>query len=290
MALKENTRTGASDYDTNNEVEYREFTVISDGEFTFSYADQAKFHPGLPRIGDVHPRFPNLRAKYIASEPDKDSRGTSLVVYIRITYASPRGTLLLPDTMIKYHFRGSVTSQFVEVGLNGVKIGTPYLKYFTVDSPNRPEWRRDPNAKMGTNVFIGAPTLIAQFPVPYRLVTPANIINALATTNSDSFPNNRSWFFPRGTVQLMGFDAEEIGPEIGDYRLSLLFRLGLARVYDPVAQAVVVVPLDKTFWYEYEVRESLIGGPGSEPIVTQIPKRLHIEPIQTEFNYNTLLI
>lgn len=290
MPLHETKDTGSGSENSFAKRRERVFIVVSDSTFPFLYPEDAINHPDLPRLYDTHPRDNELVVKNRNWRLLKASSGDKLAVEVSCIYTSRSGVLQLPSSLIKFHFRGGLTTQYIQTDLEGKVIGNEYIKYIRAETPNRWEMKKDPFAKLGANLIIGTPLLIVEFPIPYRLLTPATLQNALATVNSEEFPIIRPFRFPPGTVQLINYDANEIGPEPGDYQLVLYFRTGRMRAKDPVSGNMLNIKLSEHAWYDYQVVETFSNGPGSDIIATREPIKLHRAKVQEEFDYNIFLV
>lgn len=202
---------------------------------TYPVPASALNHPDLPKLGELFNVqgevlvLTNIDAEYV-----QDSKFVYKVV---LTYTERRGGNLAPS-FPKRRISISGRSFRSTTDLDRKHIG----EEFYYNSSGQLTSELDPDAEVGKDVIKFQQTLEIQMPDPiYFTVDVQTQLNGLlGKVNSEVFDSR----YPPGTVQYMGYDMEEIGPEPGDSKLVHQLLVGYSEIPNGT-DGYVVVPLDK---------------------------------------------
>lgn len=247
QVTKEVKGTGAArDSLIGNDVRIRRFHVNAATEGNTWQPQDALDASLIPKVGDAHPDRPELLCHEVSADLID---GAVRLAFVEAVYAIPRGTIIgLPADWYRVRFTQQTGTTFAMVGIDGKPIGTPYVyresDLVQLTAPDGKTWAIDPNAELGTNVFVTEWFAEVILPVPSTF--------NLNVIFSDKPPvNDRDYVigpytFPKGRVQLLGAIADEVGPNAGDCAVTLNYRIGTT-VLDFGSEGTVTIDLAHTY-------------------------------------------
>lgn len=185
----------------------------------------------IPKVGDAHPDRPELLCHDVTADPVD---GAYKLAFVEAVYAIPRGTILgLPPSWYRVRWTMSTGTKFETVGIDGQPIGSPYVfpmtedeqkKYVQLAEPNGVRNAMDPHAELGTNVFTTEMWCEVILPVPSQFDADG-AFSFMRGVNAENYTIGAHTFLP-GWVQLLNVNADEVGPQPGDYAVTLNYRVG----------------------------------------------------------------